>query len=162
MNSCPSSGRTTPPMIFPSVDFPAPFAPTSACTEPPANSTLTSSSALVPEYRLPIEASRTGGGDAAFIRLVLDPSLVDLENWLNSGDPYEDLALERPVRLEVRMRAQVGLVDDRRVGVRVDDVHQVRHRLPGQRVVEVLDAEHRLRSRVQAEGGVDRAGLDLV
>src|SRR5262249_527763 len=137
-NSCPSSGRTTPPTIFPSVDFPAPFAPTSACTVPPATSTLTLSSALVPEYRLPIETSRTGGGVAVLIRLVLQPSLIELCTW----PAY--LTLERPVRLEVRMRVQVCLVDDRGVGVGVDDVDDVRHRLPVQRVVQVLDAEHRL------------------
>jgi len=67
-----------PPTIFPSVDFPAPFAPTSACTEPSATSTLTSSSALVPEYRLPIETSRICAAAAALIRLALDPPLVDL------------------------------------------------------------------------------------
>jgi len=31
---------------------------------------------LVPEYRLPIETSRTGATAAAFIRLVLDLPLV--------------------------------------------------------------------------------------
>ena len=50
-------------------------------------------------------------------------------------------SLERPVRLEARVRAQVGLVDDRRVGVRVDDVYHVRHRLAVEGVVQVLDAE---------------------
>jgi hypothetical protein len=65
-------------MTFPSVDFPAPFAPTSACTVPPATSTLTSSSALVPEYRLAIETSRIGELVAVLIRLVLDPSLIAL------------------------------------------------------------------------------------
>ncbi len=30
----PSSGSMTPEMIFPSVDLPAPFSPTSACTVP--------------------------------------------------------------------------------------------------------------------------------
>src|SRR5215469_2746408 len=144
MNICPSSGRITPPMIFPSVDFPAPFAPTSACTEPPATSRLTSSSARVPEYRLPIETSRICATAAALIRLSLDPSLVKLCA----------LSLERPVRLEVRVRVQERLVDDRRTGVRVEDVDHVRHRLAGQRVVQVLDAEHRLGGGVQAEGGV--------
>src|SRR5215831_11153233 len=138
-------------MIFPRVDFPAPFAPTSACTEPPAISRLTSSSDLVPEYRLPIETSRICATAAALIRLSLDPSLVKLCA----------LSLERPVRLEVRVRVQERLVDDRRTGVRVEDVDRIRHRPPAQRVVQVPDAEHRLRVRVQPEGGVDRPGLDL-
>ena len=59
------------------------------------------------------------------------------------------------------MRFEERLVDDRRAGRRVDDVDQVRRRLPVQRVVEGGDADLRLRGRVQAEGGVPSPGLDL-
>ena len=48
-------------MILPSVDLPAPFAPTSAWTVPAAISRLTSSSAFVLEYRLLMPTSRMGG-----------------------------------------------------------------------------------------------------
>src|SRR5690349_25115078 len=128
MNSCPSSGRITPPTIFPSVDFPAPLAPTSACTVPPATSTLTSSSALVPEYRLPIETSRTGATAVALIRLVLDLSSgsSSISGWLTC---LIYSAGERPVWVEARMCRQERLVDDRRAGRGVDDVDQVRRRL---------------------------------
>src|SRR4051794_27598199 len=45
--SDPLSGRWTPPRIFTSVDLPAPFSPTSACTSPACRSSDTSSSARI-------------------------------------------------------------------------------------------------------------------
>src|SRR5712692_630333 len=47
IRSRPLSGRYTPPRIFTSVDFPAPFSPTSACTSPALRSIETSSSARI-------------------------------------------------------------------------------------------------------------------
>ena len=43
----PRSGRCTPPRMRTSVDFPAPFSPTSACTSPGSTSNATPSSARV-------------------------------------------------------------------------------------------------------------------
>src|SRR5439155_11535664 len=45
--SLPRSGRCTPARIFTSVDFPAPFSPTSPCTSPPCRWIETSSSAWI-------------------------------------------------------------------------------------------------------------------
>ena len=80
MNSCPSSGRITPPTIFPRVDFPAPLAPTSACAVPPATSTLTSSSALVPDTACrPIRAGSArpppGSSDLCSTSVVSGPGI---------------------------------------------------------------------------------------
>src|ERR1035438_3885233 len=47
----PSSGAMTPEMILPSVDFPAPFSPTSACTVPGVMVSETSLRAGTPPYR---------------------------------------------------------------------------------------------------------------
>jgi hypothetical protein len=44
----PASGRRIPARIFISVDLPAPFSPQIACTSPPWQSKLTSSSARTP------------------------------------------------------------------------------------------------------------------
>src|SRR4029077_16552245 len=44
----PPSGARTPAKIFPSVDLPAPFSPTRACTDPDRTATVASVSALVP------------------------------------------------------------------------------------------------------------------
>ncbi len=48
MRMRPVVGGTTPPMIFISVDLPAPFSPTSPITSPGSTEKLTSSSATTP------------------------------------------------------------------------------------------------------------------
>src|SRR5690348_6694695 len=45
MSSAPESGRCTPARILTSVDLPAPFSPSSACTWPARSSTVPSTSA---------------------------------------------------------------------------------------------------------------------
>src|SRR5215813_14221792 len=53
----PASGRCTPDTILMSVDFPAPFSPSSACTSPAPMSNLTPFSAWTPENDLLISCS---------------------------------------------------------------------------------------------------------
>src|SRR5580693_7704356 len=48
----PLSARSTPDMTLTSVDLPAPFSPSSACTSPPRTSKLTSCSACTPANAL--------------------------------------------------------------------------------------------------------------
>src|ERR1039457_1071782 len=51
IRSSPESTEYRPPIIFPSVDLPAPFSPTNECISPVRTSTLTESSAWVPPKR---------------------------------------------------------------------------------------------------------------
>jgi hypothetical protein len=55
----PLSGGCAPDRIFISVDLPAPFLPTSACTSPQATSKSTSSSARVPKKLLVTPRARS-------------------------------------------------------------------------------------------------------
>src|SRR5215208_970356 len=59
-------------MIFTSVDFPAPFSPTSACTSPARSSRSTPSSAVTPANRLTIRSIRRTGCTSALISSPLD------------------------------------------------------------------------------------------
>src|ERR687889_2465728 len=54
----PASGATAPVMILISVDLPAPFSPTSACTSPAHRSKDTPRSARTPAYDLVIDSAR--------------------------------------------------------------------------------------------------------
>src|SRR5664280_3321348 len=65
----PSSGEITPEMILPSVDFPAPFSPTSACTVPGVIVSDTSLRAGTPPYRFdtPV-ATKSPPEDVAALR----------------------------------------------------------------------------------------------
>src|ERR1039458_2627921 len=71
----PSSGGITPEMILPSVDFPAPFSPTSACTVPGLIVSDTSLRAGTPPYRFdtpvttkspPVDAAALRGASSMF------------------------------------------------------------------------------------------------
>src|SRR6185436_13468802 len=53
--SVPASGCSAPVMILISVDFPAPFSPTSACTSPACRSNDTPRRALTPSNDLEME-----------------------------------------------------------------------------------------------------------
>src|SRR5688572_12096040 len=63
-NIAPSSRRYAPVMILISVDLPAPFSPTRACTSPGSSSSPTPSSAVTPAKRLTIPSMRRTGGIA--------------------------------------------------------------------------------------------------
>src|SRR5215469_532480 len=107
-------------MIFPSVDFPAPFAPTSACTDPPAMSTLTSSSALVPEYLLPIETSRTEVTAASLIRLVLDSGSSSIFGWLTPrAYPSAPVSVQSGVKFGCELRYAWSMIAGRVLGLRI-------------------------------------------
>ena len=59
ISSCPRSGAMTPARILPSVDFPAPFSPTSAWIDPLATVRLISSRARTPPKDLLMSTSST-------------------------------------------------------------------------------------------------------
>src|SRR4051812_14002561 len=59
---CPSSGRCIPYSVFISVDLPAPFSPTMACTSPRATRSSMSLFATTPGKRLVIPRSSTASG----------------------------------------------------------------------------------------------------
>src|SRR5437667_1170809 len=59
----PASGVSAPVLIFPSVDLPAPFSPTSAWTSPAARSNDTRRSACTPANDLEMEIASSSGGD---------------------------------------------------------------------------------------------------
>src|SRR3954452_1746154 len=59
--TCPLSSGYTPVISLISVDFPAPFSPTSACTEPACSSIETSSSARTPANRLLADVTANTG-----------------------------------------------------------------------------------------------------
>ncbi len=58
----PSSGRCMPYRVFISVDLPAPFSPTTACTVPRITTRLTSRLATTPGKVLVMPRSSTAGG----------------------------------------------------------------------------------------------------
>src|SRR4051812_21135136 len=62
MRISPASGRWTPEIVLISVDLPAPFSPSSACTSPARTSKLTPFSARTPGKRLEMPRSSRKGG----------------------------------------------------------------------------------------------------
>ena len=64
----PASGRMTPETIRPRVDLPAPFSPTSACTEPARAPSDTSLSALVSPKCLETASTRRSSGAGRQVR----------------------------------------------------------------------------------------------
>src|SRR3569833_2578612 len=59
--TCPLSSVYTPVFSLISVDFPAPFSPTSVCTDPACSSIETSSSARTPANRLLADVTANTG-----------------------------------------------------------------------------------------------------
>src|SRR5690606_38746041 len=112
----PASGWSTPDRQRASVDLPAPFSPTRACTSPRSTSRWTSSSAVTPGYLLVSPATESSG--SAFVTepsgLLVDVRLGDQLDLglLPAGDllPVEDL--HRVVDAERRLVGAV-LVDRR-------------------------------------------------
>src|SRR5215218_4730512 len=82
----PSSGRCTPYRIFISVDLPAPFSPTSACTVPRRTVMLTSWLATTPGKRLVIPLSRTAGAAVWTSGAVLTELLVTAAGARRAGE----------------------------------------------------------------------------
>src|SRR4051812_21320258 len=79
----PESGFWTPYRIFISVDLPAPFSPTRACTVPRRTVTLTWSFAMTPGNRLPMSVRRTAMSEASLVSLT-NPPVAD-ETWAEPG-----------------------------------------------------------------------------
>ena len=65
MRISPLSGAISPFMIESSVDFPAPFSPTNACTSPALTSKVTSDSATTPGNVLRIDLTSSSGATAS-------------------------------------------------------------------------------------------------
>src|SRR4051812_16694876 len=79
----PESGFWTPYRIFISVDLPAPFSPTRACTVPRRTVTLTWSFAMTPGNRLPMSVRRTAMSWASLVSLT-NPPVAD-GAWAGPG-----------------------------------------------------------------------------
>src|SRR3954447_22171564 len=145
----PSSGRRTPVSTLISVDLPAPFSPTSACTSPGSSANETSSSATTPEKRLVTSRTSRIGSSATLtsvrvLDVVAGVGLVE-QAVLDDHLGRDRLAVEEALdRVEgQRSEARVGL--HRRAEVAADD------RL--ERVARAVDGHHlhvlpRLEARV--------------
>src|SRR5438132_4153551 len=160
----PLSGRCTPPRIFTSVDLPAPFSPTSACTSPAFRSIETSSSARIAPNAFDACSSERMGccsvisrerqGVPAMVSLRHAPSAF-LEVELVDGRLIED---ERRPEEHRALRADLVLAESAR-GERLA-------RLAGERARR--DVHCRVRGEVAEVGGVpelepdDRAVLDVL
>src|SRR5215218_1587076 len=93
--------------MFESVDFPAPFSPSSACTSPSAASKSTPSFATTPGKRFVMPRSATAAGMKRHGRAGLDPARPP-----GSALRAPDDALDEPVhRVELFHRHAVTLLD---------------------------------------------------
>src|SRR3954447_464836 len=134
-------------MILPSVDLPAPFSPTSACTSPGRKPTLTSSSARVAPNRLPSPSvSTTGEGTGA-------PACAP-STWIAMSSASANAGSAGPLPSEVRLLLERRLVDEGGERSLLVRVHNRRHRLLLERVDELLEGLLALR-----DGEVDVVGL---
>src|SRR5438132_1677793 len=160
----PLSGRCTPPRIFTSVDLPAPFSPTSACTSPAFRSIETSSRARIAPNAFDACSSERMGccsvisrerqGVPAMVSVrhapypFLEVELVDVRLVEDERRPEEHRAL----------RADLVLAESAR-GERLA-------RLAGQRARR--DVHSRVRGKVAEVGGIpeleryDRAVFDVL
>src|SRR5258705_9055929 len=91
--SPPASGCSAPVMIRMSVDFPAPFSPTSACTSPAFRSNDTPRSALTPSNDLEIEEAE---------RSTLPPLQSNIAILDFHRRPGVHLHSYKPVKLSIR------------------------------------------------------------
>src|SRR4051812_4462388 len=125
----PPSGARTPAKIFPSVDLPAPFSPTSACTDPDRTATVASVSALVPPkcFETPRASRKAGsrGASDSGMAVLLAPA----------GRRIVPAHLEVP-RLSELLASAAGLeaehqdAGQRHVAAGVRHVHPELHRCP--------------------------------
>src|SRR5881397_114446 len=102
--------------MFESVDFPAPFSPSSACTSPTATSKSTASFASTPGKRLVIPRMRTADRPAA----PADPPLTDRSSSRPIGSTLRaaDHALDEPAhRVQVLHRQPLPLRDAQLAGL---------------------------------------------
>ena len=90
MVTCPSSGRATPPRMRTSVDFPAPFSPTSAWISPARTSKLTPSSAVVAPNRLRMFCAAAAmsfmGSCFRCGKVLAAAKPVNVRDWRSCGD----------------------------------------------------------------------------
>ena len=91
MTISPSSAAARPARIFISVDFPAPFSPTSTSTSPARASSETSSSARTPGKLFPMPRISSSGGtsygdDCAFARVKAPTSIFTIGGGVLAGE----------------------------------------------------------------------------
>src|SRR5215469_18073915 len=82
-------------------------------------STLTSSSALVPEYLLPIETSRTEVTAASLIRLVLDSGSFSIFWRLPRTYPSAPVSVQSGVKFGWELRYAWSMIAGRVLGLRI-------------------------------------------
>src|SRR6187397_1271005 len=103
----PSSGWTAPARIFMSVDFPAPFSPTTAWTMPGAMARSTPVRAWIPPYALRRSTTSTAGGGAGIDGWVIanpaDPLLRLVFDGLDVRRPIRDLAVDERLVVLARL-----------------------------------------------------------
>src|SRR3569833_91626 len=122
--TCPLSSEYTPVISLISVDFPAPFSPTSACTDPACSSSETSSSARTPANRLLADVTANTGVVISVRRPGGEGLLsVGLVVLVVGGDGDRRGAVAVHVRLErgLRGRPERRVRLDHRVEVAVHD-----------------------------------------
>src|SRR5580704_1240025 len=96
MRISPLSGWTAPVMTLMSVDLPAPFSPTIACTSPARSSNETSSSARTPGYDL-VMLTACSSGMSGISHLVIETRLIRASAFLGQALLTRKLSLSGPV-----------------------------------------------------------------
>src|SRR5262245_60241531 len=144
-STLPSSGPSAPPSIAASVDLPAPFSPTIACTVPARSATVTSRSAVTRPKRWVMPRAASTGTAAPAAPTAMSRVSSTLTEFL--GDELLVAQWRRQPQV-VDAVGPVPLVEARLVEERHLDVDERGHGLPRQDRHGCVQARRRVRRRV--------------